>query len=121
MNKQREEKVVNAIITDGFVYKGIKYKTLTTRMLLLMEKFKSPFYTGGDQLKGLMDYLYISSQDLKKIQTMTDEEFQDAVFDFADNFTALDLKELGEQVDKYSETASATLVEVRETGDEKKQ
>lgn len=120
MNKKREEKIVDSISTEGFEYKNIRYKTLTTRMLLLMEKFKSPFYTGGDQLKGLMDYLYLGSGDLKKIQSMSKEEFDDAVYEFSDKFTALDLEELGRQVNSFVDNASATLVEVREGSDEKK-
>lgn len=118
--KTRDEKITEAVTTDGFQYKDRFYKSLSTRMLMLLEKFKSPYYFGGDQLKGLMDYLYIASSDAKTLQRLPVEEFNDAVYDYADTLTSEDLSELGKLAQKFNDNASATVVEVREDSDSKK-
>ena len=116
----REEKITEAVTNDGFIFKGVHYKPVTTRMLMLLEKFKSPYYVGGDQLKGLMDLLFICTSDLKAIQRYTSEEFDDAVYEFADRFTAEDLAALGQITKEREKVDTATIVEVRATDSKKK-
>ena len=116
----REEKITDAVTNEGFYFKDVHYKPVTTRMLMLLEKFKSPYYVGGDQLKGLMDLLFICTSDLKLIQRYNSEEFDDAVYEFADNFTAEDLEALGKITKEKEKIDTATIVEVRSSSDKKK-
>jgi len=116
----REEKITDAVTNEGFHFKDIHYKPVTTRMLMLLEKFKSPYYVGGDQLKGLMDLLFICTSDLKLIQRYNSEEFDDAVYEFADNFTAEDLAALGKITKENEKIDTATIVEVRASDNKKK-
>ena len=116
----REEKITEAVTNDGFIFKGVHYKPVTTRMLMLLEKFKSPYYVGGDQLKGLMDLLFICTSDLRAIQRYTSEEFDDAVYEFADGFTAEDLAALGEITKEKEKIDTSTIVEVRAPDSKKK-
>lgn len=119
--KTREEKITEAIVQDGFEYKGKFYKSLSTRMLLLFERFKSPQYYGGDQLRGLLDYLFVSSySDSKLLQRITIDEFDDLVYEYADSITSEDLTELGKLFTKFNENAQSTVVDVREDSDKKK-
>jgi hypothetical protein len=120
MSTLRDEKVTNAITNEGFEYKGLFYKSLSTRMLLLLEKFKSPFYFGGDPMKGLMDFLYIAQGDQKAIQRMTPSEFEDAVFDFSDDLTPDDLNGLKVLADNMNTESSSTVVEIKEDNSKKK-
>jgi hypothetical protein len=119
MKKTREEKITESISTDGFTYKGVHYKSMTTRTLLLLEKYKSPFYYGGDQLKGLMDFLYIVSHDPKEVSKIPFEKWDEVIFDFADTLTAEDLKNLGEYAQNTNDVNSSTIVEVREEAKKK--
>jgi hypothetical protein len=116
----REEKITEAIVQDGFQYKDRFYKSLSTRMLMLLEKFKSPYYFGGDQLKGLMDYLFIASSEPKTLQRLPIDEFDDLVYEYADSLVAEDLAKLGELAKAFNDNASSTVVEVREDSDSKK-
>jgi len=118
--KSRDEKITHAVTTEGFEYKGVFYKTLSTRILMLLEKFKSPYYYGGDQLKGLMDYLYIASHDPKQVQRISFEEFDDIIFEFSDSLTAEDLANLGKIVQGISDESSSTVIEVKEDRNSKK-
>jgi len=119
MKKTREEKINNAITSDGFVYKGVHYKPMSVRTLLLFEKYKSPFFYGGDQLRGLMDFLYISSHDPKQVAKIPLEQWDDTILDYADNFTADDLVTLGQMAEQSSENNAASIVEVRNDSQKK--
>jgi hypothetical protein len=116
---KREEKIVNAITDSGFEYKGREYKPLTTRTLLILEKFKSTFYVGGDQLRGLMDYLYVACHDPKVINRFTTEQWEDGILDFAEEFSPEDLKTLSELVKTANDDSASTIVEVREESEKK--
>lgn len=118
--KTRDQKITDAITNDGFTYNDTFYRALSTRMLLLLEKFKSPFYTGGDQMRGLMDFLYIASGDLREIQRMTPSEFEDAVFEFADTLTTEDLNNLGKLSRSSNDDSASTVIQVKEDASGKK-
>lgn len=115
----RDEKVLNAVSTEGFTYKGITYKALTPRGLLLLEKHKSPFYVGGEALKGLFDYLYVCSQDPKKLVKISKEDWDDVIYEFADTFSQEDLTELGRLTQEFNELQASTIVEAKNTGEKK--
>lgn len=115
----RDEKVLNAVSTEGFTYKGVMYRALTPRGLLLLEKHKSPFYVGGDVLKGLFDYLYVCSQDPKELVKIPTDKWDEIIFEFADNFNQEDLNELGRLTQEFNDLQSATIVEVKSTGEKK--
>lgn len=118
--KTREEKIVDTITTEGFEFKGRKFKTLTTRTLLILEKFKSPYYKGGDDaLKGLMDLLFVCGTDPRLVQNLTQEEFDNAVFDFADEFNQDDMNKLTELISNLNKDSQSTVVEVRDTSEKK--
>lgn len=115
----RDEKIVNAVTSEGFTYKGVLYKALTPRGLLLLEKHKSPFYTGGNALKGLFDYLYVCSQDPKKIQAISTDDWDDVIYDYADQFNQYDLSELGRLSQEFNDLQSSTIIEAKNTGEKK--
>lgn len=115
----RDEKIINAVSTEGFTYKGVMYKALTPRGLLILEKHKSPFYSGGNALKGLFDYLYVCSQDPKKVQSITLEDWDDTIYEYADSFTQDDLAELGRLSQEFNDLQASTIVEVKSTGEKK--
>lgn len=115
----RDEKILNAVTTEGFTYKGVTYKALTPRGLLLLEKHKSPFYIGGDPLKGLFDYLYICSQDPKEVTKIPVDKWDEVIYDFADTFSQDDLTELGNLTQEFNDLQSSTIVEVKSHGEKK--
>lgn len=115
----RDEKIVNAVTTEGFTYKGVLYKALTPRGLLILEKHKSPFFSGGSALKGLFDYLYVCSQEPKAVQSISLDDWDDIIYDYADQFTQEDLAELGRLSKEFNEIQSSTIVEAKKVGEKK--
>lgn len=120
--KDRDKKLVSGFLSQGFEFNGVTYKPLTARTLLLLEKANSPFFHGGGtQLKGLLDFLFVSSNDSKTVlNAINSESWEETIMDFADSFTSEDLTNLGNMVNESNENVSAALVEVRETGTNKK-
>lgn len=117
----RETKQVRGFLDDGFTFKDIYFKPMTIRTLLILERVGSPFYLGGDQLRGLIDYLYISSTDSKEIMNaITTDNFELAVMDFAEQFSSSDMDELNKIVAENSKDISSTLIEIIEPIDAEK-
>jgi hypothetical protein len=115
MNINRDKRIVNGFLAAGFDFKGISYRPLTARTLLLLEKAGSPFYFGGDQLRGLLDLLFISSHDSREIlAAINGEAFDEVILDYAETFSPDDLNELGQLVDRSNADAAAAVVEVKE-------
>jgi hypothetical protein len=113
-----------AFLDDGFSFKGVTYRPLTARTLLLLERAKSPFFTGEDAgARGLLDFLFVSSRDSAAVLPLLRESdaWDLAVLDFADQFTAADLEELGRLVAEGNEHVAASIVEAQpEKGARKK-
>jgi len=116
MNKKRDTQLGNSFLQTGFTFKGIDYKPLSARLLLLLSQAKSPFYFGGDVLRGIIDFLYIASHDSKEtFKIINDNKWDETIFEYSENITTDDLNELSELVSKSTDNSSAALVEVRET------
>jgi hypothetical protein len=118
--KDRDTKIVNGILTEGFEFKGIHYRPISARSLILLEKVKSPYYLGGDQVRGLLDFLFISSKETKDILKAFNDDWDVAIMDFAEEFTMEDLSELSKIVNDQGDDAAAAVVEVREKASDKK-
>ncbi len=115
MTETREEKQVRGFLNDGFTYKDTYFRPMTTRTLLLLERVKSPYYSGGDQIRGMMEFLFISSTDSKEIvKLITNDEFESAVLDFSEQYEVSDVEHLAKLIQSNSEDASSTLVEIIE-------
>jgi hypothetical protein len=113
-----------AFLDDGFTFKGTQYRPLTARTLLLLERAKSPFFTGEEAgARGLLDFLFVSSRSSADVlPLMRDPDAWDlAVLDFADQFSAADLEELGRLVAEGNEHVATSIVEAQpEKGARKK-
>lgn len=118
--KNRDEQILNGILSDGFEFKGVKYRPISARSLLFLEKVKSPYYIGGDQLRGLLDFLFISSKETKDILKACNTDWDEAIMEFAEQFSMEDLKELGEIVNAQGDDAAAAVIEVRNKATDKK-
>jgi hypothetical protein len=118
--KNRDEKIVNGILSNGFEFKGVHYRPISARSLLFLEKVKSPYYVGGDQLRGLLDFLFISSKESKDILKAINTDWDEAIMEFADEFSMEDLTELSKIVGDQGDDAASAVVEVREKASDKK-
>lgn len=119
----RAESLVAGFLQSGFDFKGTSYKALTAQTLLILERVKSPFFTGEDQgVRGLLDFLFVSSHSAKEaLPLMRDQDQWDlAILEFAEQFTAADLEELGALVSESNENIAAAVVEAREESGTKK-
>jgi hypothetical protein len=117
---KRENQIISGILNDGFEFKGIKFKPMSARILLLLEKVKSPFYVGGDQLRGLLDFLFIASKESRDVlKAINEGTWDETIMEYADSFTADDLQDLAELVEAQSEDASAAVVDVKSTAEKK--
>jgi len=119
MNKKREKKITSAIADNGFTFKDRHYKPISTRSLLILEQFESPFFEGTFPVKSLLDMLYISTHDAKECALMTKEQWNEAVSEFGDEFTPHDLELIGEIVRGENEKVASTVVDVKESGEKK--
>lgn len=121
MSNKRDTQIVNGILSDGFEFKGMHFKPMSARILIMLEKAKSPFYFGGDQLRGLLDFLFISSQETRDVlKALNTDTFEEAVMEFAELFSPGDLQELSKIIEKQNEDSSSAVVEVREKDSGKK-
>lgn len=101
-------------LNEGFEFKGRRYKALTAQTLIILESVKSPFYTGEDKgVKGLLDFLFVSSREAREVLALTKDldAFNLAVLDFASDFSAADLDELGKIVAEQNAAVAAVVVE----------
>jgi hypothetical protein len=118
MRNKRDSKIVNGFLNEGFEFKGVHYKPLSARTLLLLEKAKSPFYFGGDQLRGLLDWLFISSNESSVIlNAIRDDEYDSLIMDFAETFSTEDIETLGELMNESNEDAASAIVDIKESKD----
>lgn len=121
MNENRKQKIVRGFNNDGFEFKGVKYKPLSLRTLALLEDVKSPFITGGGQIRALLDFMFISSHETKDIiQIIESNTWIENVLTYGEQFTQEDLDEMGKLVASQTETAGAAIVEVRDEANKKK-
>lgn len=122
-NRNREELLEDAFINNGFEYKNKTYKSLTAEAILLLKRANSPIFTGQIEdlyIETILDYLIVCGQPRKTVlEYISKDTWDDARFELASQFTAGDLKVLGELVTLQLATISASLVEVRD-GEEKK-
>lgn len=118
--KNRDEQIVNGILSAGFEFKGVAYRPISARSLLFLQRVKSPYYVGGDQLRGLLDFLFISSKETKDILKACNTDWDEAIMDFAEQFTMDDLAELGNIVNEQNDNAASAVVEVRDKATDKK-
>lgn len=120
MKKDRNEQLINGFLANGFEFKGIKYKPIGARSLVLLEKCKSPYYYGGDRLRGILDVLYISSHESSDIlPRMNNDTWEETIIDYAEGFTTQDLSDIGDLLNKQSEDAAAAIVEIKDTNKKK--
>lgn len=117
----RNDKLISGFLDSGFDFKGIHYNPISARTLLLLERCKSPYYFGGNQLRGLLDCLYICSHSSKEVLAVSPDDWEVMILDYADSFATEDLTELGDIVNKSNEDSAAAVVEVRNNDGKKKQ
>jgi hypothetical protein len=87
---------------------------------LFLERVKSPYYVGGDQLRGLLDFLFISSKESREILKAINTDWDEAIMEFADGFSMEDLTELSKIVGEQGDDAASAVVEIREKATDKK-
>jgi len=119
----RDVSLVAGFLSDGFSFKGTHYKPLTAQTLLILERVKSPFFTGEDLgVRGLLDFLFVSSHSASDVLPLLKDAdaWELAILEFAAAFSAQDLEELGHLVAESNEQVAAAVVEAREEGTKKK-
>jgi hypothetical protein len=112
--KTRDNQLVAGFLSDGFTFKGTHYKPLTAQTLLILEKVKSPFFTGEDLgVRGLLDFLFVSSRSAADVLSLTRDAdaWELAVLEFAAGLTSQDLEALGHLVAESNENVAAAVVE----------
>ncbi len=115
ITETREEKQVRGFLNEGFTYKDTYFRPMTTRTLLILENVKSPYFSGGDQIRGMMEFLFISSTDSKEIiKLIREDNFDAAVLDFSEQYEVSDVEHLANLMQTNNEDASSALVEIIE-------
>lgn len=111
---------MSAFIEEGFSYKGKTYRALSAESILFLKQANSPLFSGGDnQLEITLDYLLVTGKSRKEIRA-AQSDWENARLDLAAEIPAGDMIELSALVAKQLGFIAESLVEVRDSEEQKK-
>lgn len=79
-----------------------------------MSRFKSGFLDGSMDLLSVIEYIYIHTEDIEKLETMTPEEFKKAVTVFKYQLTPEDVQMLTEAINRDTKDVEDAAFRVEE-------
>lgn len=105
----------DSFFNEGFEYKGIRYRPISAGSMIQLEIAKSCFLTDNIGVRGIMDFLYVHGEDKEIVRTIIRRRdpgiFEDAVIDFAEQFSTNDLQELSKMIEEQANRVSENQVE----------
>ena len=117
-NKQNKQ--IAGFLNNGFDFKGTKFRPLSASRMAILSRMDSSFLdeNSTDNIKGLLDYLYVCSQPLGKlIKINKKEDFDFVVFEFGEDWNTADIIELQKLMSADIEAIGEAMTEAE---DEKK-
>lgn len=89
--------------------KVLKLRPLSVGSMELMQRFNCGFMNGGMDLGGIVEYIYIHTADIEKLESMSLEEFKESILKFKYELSPDEVQRIsllvGEQAKSVEETA----------------
>lgn len=89
--------------------KVLKLRPLSVGSMELMQRFDCGFMNGGMDLGGIVEYIYIHTADIEKLESMNLEEFKESILKFKYELSPDEVQRIsllvGEQAKSVEETA----------------
>jgi hypothetical protein len=89
--------------------KVLKLRPLSVGSMELMQRFNCGFMNGGMDLGGIVEYIYIHTADIEKLESMNLEEFKESIRKFKYELSPDEMQRIsllvGEQAKSVEETA----------------
>lgn len=89
--------------------KVLKLRPLSVGSMELMQRFDCGFMNGGMDLGGIVEYIYIHTADIEKLESMSLEEFKESILKFKYELSPDEVQRIsllvGEQAKSVEETA----------------
>lgn len=89
--------------------KVLKLRPLSVGSMELMQRFNCGFMNGGMDLGGIVEYIYIHTADIEKLESMSLEEFKESILKFKYELSPDEMQRIsllvGEQAKSVEETA----------------
>ena len=89
--------------------KVLKLRPLSVGSMELMQRFNCGFMNGGVDLGGIVEYIYIHTADIEKLESMSLEEFKESILKFKYELSPDEVQRIsllvGEQAKSVEETA----------------
>ena len=89
--------------------KVLKLRPLSVGSMELMQRFNCGFMNGGMDLGGIVEYIYIHTADIEKLESMSLEEFKESILKFKYELSPDEVQRIsllvGEQAKSGEETA----------------
>lgn len=87
----------------------MKLRPLSVGSMELMQRFNCGFMNGGMDLGGIVEYIYIHTADIEKLESMNLEEFKESIRKFKYELSPDEMQRIsllvGEQAKSVEETA----------------
>ena len=115
-----DTKQAKAFNNTGFTFKGVKYKGFNLALLSILGEIESTFFTTQD-LRGVLDYLFIASHDSDEVRDLIDNgTIKKAILKYGENFEFSDIKDIQELIKIESDKVESMMVDVRGGDDDSK-
>lgn len=120
MKDKNEKKQYESFNNSGFTFKGQKYKGFNLSLLSILGEIESSFFTDQD-LKGILDYLFVASHDSDEVRDLIDAgTIRKAILKYGESFSIGDVGELQKLIKEESDKVEAMMVDVRDDDTAKK-
>lgn len=99
--------------------KVLKLRPLSVGSMELMQRFNCGFMNGGMDLGGIVEYIYIHTADIKKLESMSLEEFKESVRKFKYELSPDEMQRISALVGKQAQDvdeAAFTVEDSKKTG-----
>lgn len=95
--------------------KVLKLRPLSVGSMELMQRFDCGFMNGGMDLGGIVEYIYIHTADIKKLESMSLEEFKESVRKFKYELSPEEVQRISLLVDEQAKSVEETAFTVEDS------
>ena len=95
--------------------KVLKLRPLSVGSMELMQRFNCGFMNGGMDLGGIVEYIYIHTADIKKLESMSLEEFKESVRKFKYELSPDEMQRISALVGKQAQDVDEAAFTVEDS------
>lgn len=95
--------------------KVLKLRPLSVGSMELMQRFNCGFMNGGMDLGGIVEYIYIHTADIEKLESMNLEEFKESVRKFKYELSPEEVQRISLLVDEQAKSVEEAAFTVEDS------